>query len=326
MFKRIVLALLSIVFISSCHGQRFPEVVDPSARINISGVSVLPPQEQNWKVSHMSENVISLIKKGSQPDATYASFVGFHELPDLESKEQFSKEIFKMLLSEIDTERFTIKKNEGEISHSRETYCWRYHMISEDRAAKTRPGQKVMLLEMVGYICQHPKDRNKGVNFQYSHRYYPGDEDPEIKNKAKEFLDNVTFTDFNFASGTPKAENNAEPYYNRGLAYLRKSQYDEAITEFNKAIEINPRYSLAYNDRGYAYLNKRQYDRAISDFTKAIEIKPRYHKAYNNRAVSYYYKGEYDRAWEDVQKAHSLGFQVHPNFLNDLRKASGREK
>jgi tetratricopeptide (TPR) repeat protein len=427
MFIRIVLFLLTIVFIPSCHGQRFTEVADPSVRIDIRGVSVLPPQEKAWKIIQKNDNQLSLIKGNPQSDATYAASVIINELPDLESKEQFS-EISKKLLSEYDTERFTIKKEEGEISYSRETYCWRYHMISEDRAAKTKTGQKVMLLEMIGYICQHPKDRKKGINFSYSHRYYSGDEDPEIKNKANEFLGNVTFTDFISESATSKAESNAKPHYNQGLAYLRKSQYDEAIIELNKAIEIYQRYALAYNDRGVAYLRKKQYDRAISDFTKAldinpkhhhahynrgiayldkrnydeaisdlnkaieldptnpeiyyergfahllknqndkaiadfnqaitlnpryakafndrgwayvrkrqydqaisnftkaIEIEPKYNKAYNNRAVANFYKGEYDKAWEDVHKAQSLGLQVHPKFLEDLRKASGREK
>ena len=427
MFKRIVLFLLTIVFIFSCNGPRLREVADPTVRIDIPGASVLPPKEKAWKIVQKNENQLSLIKGNPQSDATYAASVMINELPDIESEEQFS-EISKKLLSEYDTERFTIKKEEGEISRSRETYCWRYHLIVEDRAAKTRTGKKVMWLEVIGYICQHPKDRKKGINFQYSHRYYPDDEDPEIRNKANEFLDNVTFTEFISESATSKAESNAKPHYNRGLAYLRKSQYDEAIIELNKAIEIYPRYALAYNDRGVAYLRKKQYDRAISDFTmtldinpkhhhahynrgiayldkrnygeaisnlnqaieldpsnpeiyyergfahlsknqnekaiadfnqaitlnpryakafndrgwayvrkrqydqaisdfsKAIEIEPKYNKAYNNRAVAYFYKGEYERAWGDVHKAQSLGLQVHPKFIEDLRKASGKDK
>jgi tetratricopeptide (TPR) repeat protein len=48
---------------------------------------------------------------------------------------------------------------------------------------------------------------------------------------------------------------------------------------------------------------KGQYNMVISDYTKAIEMNPRYAQAYKNRAITYYAKGEYDKAWEDVHKA-----------------------
>ncbi len=39
-------------------------------------------------------------------------------------------------------------------------------------------------------------------------------------------------------------------YNNRGNAYVEKGQYDQAILDFNKALEINPGYAEAYNIRG----------------------------------------------------------------------------
>ena len=54
-------------------------------------------------------------------------------------------------------------------------------------------------------------------------------------------------------------------------------------------------------------------------------MNPKYAMAYNNRGIAYYHKGEYDKAWEDVHKAQSLGLQVPPEFIKDLREASGGE-
>jgi tetratricopeptide (TPR) repeat protein len=76
----------------------------------------------------------------------------------------------------------------------------------------------------------------------------------------------------------------------------------------------------------FAYAAKGEYDLAISDCSKTIEVNLRYAKVYNNRAVAYYCKGEYDKAWEDVRNVHSLGYQVKSGFLKALREASGREK
>jgi tetratricopeptide (TPR) repeat protein len=83
-----------------------------------------------------------------------------------------------------------------------------------------------------------------------------------------------------------------------------------------------------YTVEGMVNMIKGQDDQAISDFTKALEINPRYALAYNSRAVAYYYLQDYNRAWDDVYKAQGLGFgyQIHPGFLKALREASGRER
>jgi tetratricopeptide (TPR) repeat protein len=96
----------------------------------------------------------------------------------------------------------------------------------------------------------------------------------------------VIFFLFSCASTQQKQDESrdAKFYNNRGAAYGEKGQYDQAISDFNKAIEINPRYNKAYNNRGIVYRLKGQYDQAISDFNKAIVINPLDAEAYNNLA------------------------------------------
>ena len=119
---------------------------------------------------------------------------------------------------------------------------------------------------------------------------------------------------------------NADAYNNRGNAYRKKGQFDLVIPDCTKAIEINPQLADAYYNRAVAYDNQASYDLAISDLDKALKINPKHANAYNSRAIAYYHKAEYDKAWQDVQEAQSLGVQVHPGFLEALRDASGREK
>ena len=104
----------------------------------------------------------------------------------------------------------------------------------------------------------------------------------------------------------------AEFYYNRGLAYANKGQYDQAISDCTNALEINPRYAHAYNNRGLAYEKKGQHDQAISDCTNALEINPRNAEAYNNRGIAYKNKGQYDQAISDYNKA----LEINPGFAN----------
>ena len=87
-----------------------------------------------------------------------------------------------------------------------------------------------------------------------------------------------------------------------------------------------PKDAKFYIDRGIAYGEKGQYDQAISDYNKALEINPRYAVAYYNRGIAYYFKREYEKSWKDIEKAQSLACQINPKFLDDLRKASGRER
>ncbi|NQT10379.1 MAG: tetratricopeptide repeat protein [Desulfobacteraceae bacterium] len=101
-------------------------------------------------------------------------------------------------------------------------------------------------------------------------------------------------------------------YLYRGHAYAEKGQYDQAISEFNSLLRLKPRLAAAYHGLGYAYGKKGQHDQAISEFNKAIEINPKFFQAYLNRAVSYRLKGEYDQAISDCNKA----LEINPQYLN----------
>ena len=81
-----------------------------------------------------------------------------------------------------------------------------------------------------------------------------------------------------------------------------------------------------YKKRGLDFMNKGQYDLAIWEFNIAVEINPNNEVYYINRGRAYYFKGEYDKSWEDFKKAQDLGYKVPAEFLEDLRKASGRQK
>jgi tetratricopeptide (TPR) repeat protein len=62
--------------------------------------------------------------------------------------------------------------------------------------------------------------------------------------------------------------------------YRAKCQYDQAISDYNKAFEIKPRLSEACYYRAIAYIATDRQDEAISGFTKALEISPRLIEAY----------------------------------------------
>src|SRR5689334_6071962 len=72
--------------------------------------------------------------------------------------------------------------------------------------------------------------------------------------------------------GREVAPNLAAAYRNRGVAHAARGDYDQAIADFSKAIELNPNYATAYNDRAVAYTSKGDFQRAVADVTKAVEL------------------------------------------------------
>jgi tetratricopeptide (TPR) repeat protein len=128
----------------------------------------------------------------------------------------------------------------------------------------------------------------------------------------------------------------AEEYQSRGLEHFDNDDYDGAIAEFTKAINLDPDFAEAYNSRSGAYYIRSQvyqsrasayadkgdwemsfaewelfrtdYDHSQSDYfwymyICAVRIDPNDAEAYNNRAWAYYYKDDYNRAIEDFTKS-----------------------
>ena len=125
---------------------------------------------------------------------------------------------------------------------------------------------------------------------------------------------------------TTSGGESAEVYAKRAATFAAEGDYDAAITDFIRAIELDPRLPGAYHNRGIARLAKGDYAAAIADYTVAIELDPRFAAAYCGRAVAHLRNGDHDKAWDDVQQCRRLGGTVHPEFLAELRKASGREE
>ena len=102
----------------------------------------------------------------------------------------------------------------------------------------------------------------------------------------------------------------ADEYCQRGIAHFEKGQYDQAISNYSKALVINHRLADVYGNRGLVYEKKGLYDLAIADYNKALEVDPDHCVAYNNRGNIYREKGLYDLAIADYDKA----LMIDPNL------------
>ena len=109
---------------------------------------------------------------------------------------------------------------------------------------------------------------------------------------------------------------NSEVYFTKGLENIRYGDYNEALTQFDKVLKIEPNNFQAYYHRGNCYMNLRQYKVAIDEYNEAIKINESYADAISNKGQAYFYLKDYVNACKYFQKAHDLG---KPNMEDKLR-------
>ena len=82
---------------------------------------------------------------------------------------------------------------------------------------------------------------------------------------------------------------------------------DEAEAENRVAKELDPLNGWLYDDKGWMLLTRRRPELAITEFQKAIELNPKFPAAHLSLAVAYNRTGQFAKSFAEVQKAEQLG-------------------
>ena len=83
-------------------------------------------------------------------------------------------------------------------------------------------------------------------------------------------------------------------------------RYEEAIRCFDKALELDPHFTLAWYNKGTSLRNLGRYEEAIRCYDQALELDPRYVAAWTNKGVSLRNLGRYEEAFRCFDKALEL--------------------
>jgi tetratricopeptide (TPR) repeat protein len=97
---------------------------------------------------------------------------------------------------------------------------------------------------------------------------------------------------------------------NLGYVLRQNGQVDEAIIQYQKALEIDPEYAKAHYNLGNALFQKGRVDEAMEHYQKALKIQPQYAEAHNNLGNVLRQKGRVDEAIIQYQKA----LKIEPDF------------
>ena len=108
-----------------------------------------------------------------------------------------------------------------------------------------------------------------------------------------------------------------EYFFNRAQEKFELADYEEAILDYNKALELSPsEISLVYSMRGNAKRNLNDFDGAILDQNKALDFEPLYADGYFNRAIAKFKKGDFDGAINDYSQVVNINPKDSDAFFN----------
>ena len=97
-------------------------------------------------------------------------------------------------------------------------------------------------------------------------------------------------------------------YVGRGNAYMDGEEYESAISDYSSALKLNQGDASAYFYRGFAYAGQCKYGQAISDYSDALRLNPGGAlaiAAYGNRGNAYRAQDEHDLALADYDSSPS---------------------
>lgn len=101
-------------------------------------------------------------------------------------------------------------------------------------------------------------------------------------------------------------EPDAAFFRERANSAFVKGEFEAALTDYTKVIEMKGADASVYLNRGIIYANRNVLDRSIADFDRAIELDPKDAKGYLQRARSYEKVGNVQKALSDNEKALAL--------------------
>lgn len=99
-----------------------------------------------------------------------------------------------------------------------------------------------------------------------------------------------------------KIDESARAYFYRGRIALDARDYQAAIEDFNRAIELDGKNADAFYRRGLAYLELEEFDSAKSDFDTAIVLNPSFSDVYYWRGLNSFYQANYTAAIADMSE------------------------
>lgn len=105
-----------------------------------------------------------------------------------------------------------------------------------------------------------------------------------------------------------REQQSADIHYNLGVQAQQAGKIQEALSEFQRAVDLDPDNADAQNALGILlHLSFRKFPEAVEHYQKALEVRPNFSEARTNLANVYLDQGQYDEA-----------IKLYEQVLNDM--------
>jgi tetratricopeptide (TPR) repeat protein len=94
--------------------------------------------------------------------------------------------------------------------------------------------------------------------------------------------------------------------HNRAVTFAQQNEFDAALRDFNRVIELNPGLAVAYRNRAELLAALGRMEEAIRDYNEALESLPEDAQLYRARACAYQQLGEFSKSLADFDRAIEL--------------------
>lgn len=112
---------------------------------------------------------------------------------------------------------------------------------------------------------------------------------------------------------------NPKKFYKAGTEFIETANFEDAIAQFSKAIELDPDYINAYVARASAYENVGKFQEASEDYNRALVFKPKETDVWYRLGVAYNKLNKYDEALLALNKATKLAKRNLPHYQEKIK-------
>ena len=198
--------------------------------------------------------------------------------------------------------------------------------IGKCRTALRRWPASAEAYEMLGAALRDAGDLDGGiVALRKSIALFPDRASP-YQNLSRALFEKGALDEAAAALRTAMAikPDHAPDYEGLGAILIHKGDFDGACQALWKAIDLDPQSVPAHNNLAVALFNREDIRGAIGELKTVLAIDPNQGGIHRQLAVAYWRVKEYDNAWAEVRAGQEKGESMDPNFLEALKRDSGR--
>ncbi len=188
---------------------------------------------------------------------------------------------------------------EGQPIRIKEIVNENFDLLTEQVKQDLRTGK----LNNISYLCPVLLEDNPGLD-DIKGIYCIALASGKAYEKAEAELVSVNLRDKNIFALTAQA-----------MILFGKEQYEQALTECKKAVNLDPYHPFPRNIMGRIHFRLENYKKALEDFQKTIELEPQFLSAYTNLGAAAFELGNDPLAMKSFQRSIQLNPRAHGAFF-----------